>query len=754
MDTETIKVRSIACQEALLAFVAGVESQPRSIIVDLREVENDQQRFDQWAGNLGAFQDPESRLSLEYRLRNSPLIRDAIMQLLADLRDSACRALDIVSGKQENRTALPLIDLESDLAEFDVSSESESSNLSSSGEEFTAISSASEIEELTSAIRGSINGLFKTSVFIRRFAPKERRQRAAEKTDSFASQTDEMYIRDRYPAVERKGRGDLIVRLGLANAHRRQYFMYCRAHNDRLSTSDPTKHQKEVDNHVLGQKSRQEAVTTAGHRERSFLTTTEATDLLADNLVSSELPTLLQTDPTPSLVSFATTIDKSTDDDTAFPPLPSDAHNNSLFLCPYCQKVVKLNPQDKAKYWRYEYLMKSKIKRRVLKLDRKHVLSDLEPYVCTYPGCSLDTYQSQHAWFDHEVLIHRGTWPCLQCGEVADAADILRTHVKTQHADQISPQQLPLVVEQSRRPVKFIRPNECPFCDEEWARGEVSDTGALVVTLDEFRRHLGQHLQRVALFSLPRLEQNQDASSSAVTGGTANRSLVSITSQSLGDQIMEGLVVSTFPPGSHQVYMPEGYLDQLITEQSIIGELAGMFSLSPEEQTDTHVDESLIEYILKLAKKVFALSLICGIEAEALHEAMKIFKSTDFDDGSLPVKFTDSDEDPWAQLRWPELVTHKFRQRQWMFLVPIFLRGMLNVNLEPHHILPFALAPNEKPEGRSHNMWEVTVHEAHQEEPVRKVCPQQTRSLIVAERLPSSMMTVSQPQQSKRVRRN
>lgn len=365
--------------------------------------------------------------------------------------------------------------------------------------------------------------------------------------------------------------------------------------------------------------------------------------------------------------------------------------------------------------------MTYKFYRRLLNFIRKHVLSDLEPYVCTYPGCSLDTYQSQHAWFDHEVLIHRGTWPCFQCGEVADSADTLKIHFKTQHADQISSQQLPLVVEQSRRPAKFIQPNECPFCDEEWARGEFSGSGALVVTLDEFRRHLGQHLQRIALFSLPRLEQNQDASSSAVTGGTTNRSLVSITTQSLGDQIMEELVVSTFPPGSHQVYMPEGHLDQLITEQSIIGELAGMFNLSSQEQIDMHVDEDLIEYILKSAKKVFALSLICGIEAGALHKAIKIFKSTDFDDGSLPVKFTDSGETPWSQLQWPELVTHKFRQRQWMFLVPVFHRGVLDVDLEPHHILPFALASNEKPEGRSHNMWEVTVHEAHQKKPLRKV---------------------------------
>ncbi|KAL2280883.1 hypothetical protein FJTKL_12195 [Diaporthe vaccinii] len=183
---------------------------------------------------------------------------------------------------------------------------------------------------------------------------------------------------------------------------------------------------------------------------------------------------------------------------------------------------------------------------------------------------------------------------------------------------------------------------------------------------------------------------------------------------------MEALVVSTFPPGSHQVYMPEGHLDQLITEQSIIGELAGMFNLSSQKQADAHINEGLIEYILKSATKVFAISLICGVEAGALRKAMEVFKSNGFDDGNLPVKFTDSGETPWSQLYWPSLVTHKFRQRQWMFLVPVFRRGMLDVDLEPHHILPFALAANEKPEGRSHNLWEVTVHEAHQEEPMRK----------------------------------
>lgn len=351
METGTMRIRSIACKESLVALAAGAQSQDRASIVDIREAENHQERFDQWAGNLGAFHDPESKLSLEHRLRNSPIIRDAILRLLVDLRDSARSAHDIVSGKQENRTALPLIDTETDLAEFDISSGSDSSKLSS-GQNIPIVSSDSEIEQLTSAIRGSIDNLFKISVFIRKFAPKERRQRAAEKAESFISQTDEIYIRDRYPAVERQGRGDLVIRLGLANAHRRQYFMYCREHNDRLSRTGAAEDGKEVESRARDQMSRQGFVTTAGHRERSFLTTTEATDLLAGNEASGELPKFLQTEPASSLVSYATTIDKSADNGTAFPPLPSDAHNNSFFLCPYCRKIVKLNPNDKEKHWR------------------------------------------------------------------------------------------------------------------------------------------------------------------------------------------------------------------------------------------------------------------------------------------------------------------------------------------------------------------------------------------------------------------
>ena len=318
-----------------------------------------------------------------------------------------------------------------------------------------------------------------------------------------------------------------------------------------------------------------------------------------------------------------------------------------------------------------------------------------------------------------------------------DAAEMLENHIKTQHADQISLQQLPLVVEQSRRPVRFIQPSECPLCDKDWAvlepKGEVTDTGALVVTIEDFRRHLGKHLQRIALFSLPRQGRTQEANSSAVIGGTSDRSLFSITSLSLEDQILEALVVSTFPPGSHQVYMPRGCLGPLVTEQSIIIELTRAARLDDLDQINNLIDEGLITYILTSAQKVFAICLICGVKGPALHEAMKIFMSTEFSDSSLPIQSTDPGENPWSQLQWTVLVAHKFRQRQWMFLVPIFPKDTIHMDLEPHHILPFTLALKNEKEGEFNHLLEIIVHEAHQEEPMRKVRNPLVQSMILAD---------------------
>ena len=159
------------------------------------------------------------------------------------------------------------------------------------------------------------------------------------------------------------------------------------------------------------------------------------------------------------------------------------------------------------------------------------MLQDLEPYVCTFSSCGLDTFQSQRSWFEHELLLHRIKWVCFQCPEHFLSSDALRAHIKLSHGENVSDQQLSTLTYQSKRPVDFIQPDECSFCDESWATRDTNfqaDEESLVVDLDQFRRHVGHHLQEVALFALPRLIQNDELSRvSHDAGGLQDQDLLS-----------------------------------------------------------------------------------------------------------------------------------------------------------------------------------------------------------------------------------
>lgn len=117
--------------------------------------------------------------------------------------------------------------------------------------------------------------------------------------------------------------------------------------------------------------------------------------------------------------------------------------------------------------------------------------------------------------------MHRNSWVCPRCSGIFESSEALERHIEERHSQEISSKQITTVIEQSRRPIEFIQPNECPFCDDEWASVELSaipEEEVLVVDLDEFRRHLGHHLQQAALFSLPRLNQDQEMDSNHVVG--------------------------------------------------------------------------------------------------------------------------------------------------------------------------------------------------------------------------------------------
>jgi len=87
MGDQRIPEIAIDCQNAIANLLAAAKSEDCCVkdFLHGRDVQQMQERYDQWAGNLGALQPFESSLSLEHRLRDSPLVRNSILSTLLNL---------------------------------------------------------------------------------------------------------------------------------------------------------------------------------------------------------------------------------------------------------------------------------------------------------------------------------------------------------------------------------------------------------------------------------------------------------------------------------------------------------------------------------------------------------------------------------------------------------------------------------------------------------------------------------------------
>lgn len=216
-----------------------------------------------------------------------------------------------------------------------------------------------------------------------------------------------MHVNDRYPLLRDKNAA-LAARLGEANARRRQYFKYRRDHTQRLSTvtarGNPhdsgalSKEQSEV----ISRENKSKSAITENIKSSQFAET-KATEFLA-GAAQAQIYEMQEGLPAMSAVSFVTSIAESSDEKLPFPPVPEEAQTGLPFLCPYCQTYLQLKRQNSESQWKYEART---LDQAMLIVFRKHVLRDLEPYICTFSSCSLDRFQSQHAWFEHELLVHR-----------------------------------------------------------------------------------------------------------------------------------------------------------------------------------------------------------------------------------------------------------------------------------------------------------------------------------------------------------
>ena len=266
----------------------------------------------------------------------------------------------------------------------------------------------------------------------------------------------------------------------------------------------------------------------------------------------------------------------------------------------------------------------------------------------------------------------------------------------------------------------------CPLCKNSFVLDDVQDPAP------QMARHIANHLKSTAFQpSLLPYDDNETegVDSKSVTKMETDHILrsdflglddISLNFGSdpenpersevfLNDLIVGSYAIGVFdnPP---RVFLPESFLSEFITKAAVAEEL--------EENLDIYNDSDLVNFIVESAKKVFATAIISAIDGSNLYMLMKRFQENEFDDRCLPLERETMLALPCFQGKfWNKPRTHKFLQSQWVFLAPVFSKSHFKMDLEPEHIFPFTWVSNDAKEGTFSNVYQVTIHESHQEDP-------------------------------------
>jgi hypothetical protein len=102
-------------------------------------------------------------------------------------------------------------------------------------------------------------------------------------------------------------------------------------------------------------------------------------------------------------------------------------------------------------------------------------------------------YISRHEWFHHEMQIHRRIQHCHLCGASCGDKSIMSVHLREHYGHSIPQLQFDALLELCDRAVSGTehKGEHCRFCGE-------------VISLDEAQDHLGNHMEMLALFILPK----------------------------------------------------------------------------------------------------------------------------------------------------------------------------------------------------------------------------------------------------------
>lgn len=318
-----------------------------------------------------------------------------------------------------------------------------------------AVSEQYEEVELFKEVEACMTRLFRVSTLIRQAAPSDLFAKAISRHRyDFNDQFDIAHVGEKYSKLALDEHSWLRKRLGRAITLRRHYLSYIQDHREKLEgRSLDAETQKPGIPKLAPAKTQlliRDLQLDSSSRPSTFFT--KASSIVPGQITSQMLTAYEEMDPEEDARSY-TTISRSVSgdlDSSASSKIPKleDIRGASKreFECPFCFRMKNIKSE---KVW------------------RRHVLSDLRAYVCTFPNCDAPYFSDINEWFRHEMQNHRSRYVCQLCqGSEYLLKENYLAHVRKRHAFILENADEQAALEISQRPVAQMRPQQCPCCSD------------------------------------------------------------------------------------------------------------------------------------------------------------------------------------------------------------------------------------------------------------------------------------------------
>jgi hypothetical protein len=331
-------------------------------------------------------------------------------------------------------------------------------------------------------LRDSITSLFRASKVARYASKKDRFLEAQSKASANDGGNEgdlAAHIGELFPRLGDPGLAWLRLRLAKACSMRLRYLSYCKSHQERIR---------------LGTK-------TVASEDFSDVQSTATTALPLDQRDIDSALRDTGADGAESVLSYRT----ETRNDIRFKILGLDEFlqdpDKREHKCPYCQVPQLID--------------RSKSEEEIARLWLRHVYDDIKPYVCTTETCTVKMFGDNRLWLRHQCSEHLTRWQCQYCddSDQFESYPDFETHMRKRHSVSSDGDNLQRWARISEVTPTRVPMTACPLCDwtqfyaarRDTDKSHRKDTSGSweSVSLDRYRRHVGSHLEQIALGILP-----------------------------------------------------------------------------------------------------------------------------------------------------------------------------------------------------------------------------------------------------------